>query len=108
MLKDTRDEAKELMDRYNPDPEDADAEWPWDWTQDLADQFSDDFYAAKDEWQRKKKEVDAIKAIQKKFDDEDEAAKDELKGRADGARDARGAIIEAVVDARIAWEEARL
>jgi hypothetical protein len=74
----------------------------------LADQFSDDFYAAKDEWQRKKKEVDAIKAIQTKFDAAEEEAKEELKGKADGARDARGAIIEAVVDSRIRWEEAKL
>lgn len=49
-MKDLKNEAETLMNRYNYDTEDENADIPWDWTQDLADQYTDEFYAAKDEW----------------------------------------------------------
>jgi hypothetical protein len=49
-LKDIKNEAEALMNRYNFDTEDENADIPWDWTQELADQYTDEFYAAKDEW----------------------------------------------------------
>lgn len=70
-LKDIKNEAEALMNRYNFDTEDENADIPWDWTQELADQYTDEFYAAKDEWQRKKKEVDEIKKIKDDFDAEE-------------------------------------
>ena len=96
------------MNRYNYDTEDENADIPWDWTQDLADQYTDEFYAAKDEWQRKKKEVDAIKKIKEEFEDEEEKANQELVQEAEQARENQGQLVETMIDARIAFEEARL
>ena len=75
--KEDMDYAEELMNRYAAEyEEDAegnmvlkeDQDLPWDWTEELSIQFEEEFYAAKDEYNKMNKSLDGVRKIKEEVD----------------------------------------
>lgn len=105
--------AKELMDRYTAQYDDEgvlveDQDLPWDWTEELMWQFEEEFYAAKDTYQKLNKSLEGVRKIKEEVDRVKKEQADKLKQDAEEARESRKAIVKAVDAARIKFEEYKL
>lgn len=105
--------AKELMDRYTAQYDDEgvlveDQDLPWDWTEELMWQFEEEFYAAKDTYQKLNKSLEGVRKIKEEVDRVKKEQADKLKEDAEEARESRKAIVKAVDAARIEFESYKL
>lgn len=105
--------AKEEMDRYAAEYDaegnlKEDQELPWDWSEELMWQYEDEFFAAKDAYQKMNKDLEGVRKIKEEVDKVKKEQADKLKEDAENAREARKQIVAAVDAARIEWEMYRL